>query len=432
MLYRDELGSKEFIQELRLLKNGFHHVLREEPRKLEFDRSVYPRIINVYLSHGCNLACRYCTNQQGSFGGPVSFMSVETAQCVVNFISRIVLSEQHDFISVNLFGGEPLLNPEATLTIASGLQNLNHIKLKTKVHLILSTNGTIYNKKIFDIFAEYPQFSSVLISLDGSKTVHDLNRPFPDGTTGSYDTVVENLKEIIRTAVPYSVTCVVSSPHDYISAAEELHKIGLKRVEIKPRLDHVHGAGALPDAVDSEFELWRRNYLAYTEYYLNHLDTPSPVMHVDRYSLMGEYINLIGTSNDPPTTLACGVVAVKIGITADGTIVPCEFLQGDEKFKLGDVGRGFDDKKFYEFEQWIFKKGQHRTDVEKCRNCFAKRVCACGCYAVSFDKSGQLVPCEDSMCRVIKERTKIDLYFISELKKRHPKFFARFTGTPVT
>jgi uncharacterized protein len=422
---------KKFIEELKLFKNGSHPELREEPRNTRFQLNKPPHVFTVYLSHGCNLACSYCINRQGTFGGNKSFMSVDTARNVVTFITQIAKSELHDDITVNLYGGEPLLAPEAAYIIARGLQDLNYRKLRTTVHLLLATNGTIYNKKIFDVFAEFPRTSTVMVSLDGSRVVHDTNRPFSQGDGSSYDSVIRTLREIIHNNIPYSITCVVPAPYNYISASEELHALGIRRLEIKQHIDHIYGSSRIPGAVKKDFEVWRHNYLAYTDYYLDYLDRYDPAIHSDKSSaLFNALASIIGTQADQYTPLACGIAETKISIATDGVIIPCELFLDKNKFALGNVEAGFNNDNYQQFERWLFAEGQHRTDVTKCRNCCAKRICGGGCYAESFDTSGRLQPYEDSVCRMVREKMKIDLYYISELKKRYPGTFARFAGAP--
>jgi uncharacterized protein len=432
-LYRGSSGydCKKFVEEMKLFKNGSHPELREEPRNTRFQLNKPPRVFTVYISHGCNLACNYCINRQGTFGGNTSYMTVDTARNVVNFITQIAESEQHEDITVNLYGGEPLLAPEAAYIIARSLQDLNYRKLRTTVHLLLATNGTIYNKKIFDVFAEFPRTSTVMVSLDGSRLIHDTNRPFSQGDESSYDSVIRTLGKMIRNTIPYSITCVVPAPYNYIAASEELHALGIRRLDIKQHIDHIYGSSPIQGAVRQDFEVWRQNYLAYTDYYLDYLGRADPVIHSDKSSaLLNGLASIIGTQTDQYTPLACGIAETKIAIAADGVIVPCELFLDKKKFALGSVQAGFNNDNYHKFERWLFAGGQHRTDVTKCRNCCAKRICGGGCYAESFDTSGRLLPYEDSVCRMVKEKLMIDLYYISELKKRHPGIFSRFAGAP--
>ncbi len=422
-------ACENLLQEIQRFQDGTHPDLTAESRQDSFLQSMRPHTFNVYLSQSCNMSCRYCFNQGGTFGNNPSLMSVQTAEETLAFFTNIVRSGEHEKISVNLFGGEPLLAPKAVYTLARGLQDLNHQQNDTKINLILSTNGTIYNKKIFDIFAERPDRCTVVCSLDAFREVHDRNRPFKNTKKGSsYDAVLKNLKRMMREKIPYSVTCIVPYPYDFIPAAERLHSLGLEWVEIKQLNHHIYGRGELPEVFDREFDLWRDRYIAYSDYYIEYLGKENPVKHVDRYVIFREYANKLGGRSQLKSTLGCGVGDTKTGISSQGKIFPCEAFLGQESFELGSVKDGFDRDACAGFEEWLLSNGQYRIDHKRCRNCFAKLVCGGGCYAESLDKSGKLEPGDEPFCRYARETVKINLYYISQMKKRRPEIFSKITG----
>lgn len=425
---RKKFGSpaNALIKDINLFQRGTHPDLRSESPQSSFFQRKSPHAFNVFISRACNMACCYCVNQGGTFGGKRSLMSINTAKNCLTFITKIVQSEIHDFVSVNLFGGEPLLNPEAAYILARGLQDLNHSDIKTKIHLILSTNGTIYNKKLFDVFAERPDLSTVVVSLDAYRDVHDSNRPFANKKKGSsYDFVAKNLTKMIDQHIPHSATCVVAYPYNYIGAAEELHKIGVECLEIKPILPYIFGKTNLPEAFRSEFNSWRKSYIDYADYYLDYLNKKNPIKHVDRYNMLHEYARKL---NNKDRLLACGVADIKIAVDSDGTLAPCEGFISPQTFRIGDVYKGFNRQRYEDFEQWILKKGQHRVYDEQCRFCFAKLLCGGGCYARQYDVSKDINPLYEPPCSFVRETVKIDLYYISEMKFRQPKIFSRLTG----
>jgi uncharacterized protein len=420
----------EFLQEIWHFQNGTHPGLKTEPRMSAFTQKMNPHIFNVYLSQSCNMACRYCFNQGGTFGATSSIMSIETAEDTLAFLTEIVRSGGHEKISVNLFGGEPLLAPKAAYVLARGLQDLNNQDLKTKIHLLLSTNGTIYNREIFDVFAEQPGISTVVISLDAFKEIHDRNRLFANpGQGSSYDVVHANLKRMMRERIPYSATCIVPHPYDFVSASQKLHELGVGCTEVKELNHHIYGHKALPDVFNRDFQRWRENYIAYCDYYLTYLQTRDPIEHVDRQAIIRDYAHKLGPNGQGRSNLACGAADIKIGISAQGTLFPCEAFIEHEQFTLGDVRRGFDEEKFNRIETMLLQDGQHRLDDDSCKECFAKLICGGGCYAENFDRYGDFRPSRGAFCEFTRETVKINLYYISEMKKRNPENFSKLTGT---
>jgi len=399
-------------------------------RQLTFFQRMSPNIFNVYVSQKCNLSCTYCYNQGGTFGKIPSSMSKETASDVLSFISTIVQSEKYPTVSVNLYGGEPLMAAETTFILSRGLQNLNNLKLKTQVRLNLSTNGTIYNRKVFDIFSEYSTTSHVIISLDAFKDIHDKNRPFTNrNQKSSFQTVLGNIEKIKKAHIPLTVTCVVPYPFDFVGAAKNLHRLGIRRLKLKPLIHHIYGRSSLPDVFENDFQIWKRNYMAYSDYHIEHLKNPDPAEHTTRLSLINKYATGFFNNGKVQRALACGTGDFVAAISSDGKILPCEGFLGHHQFELGDARSGFNEEKYAEFESWMLREGQHRIDNVRCCNCYAKLICGGGCYAVSFDKAGKLNPLDESACRIVKEIIKIDLYYLSQLKDSHPKTYFRIAGT---
>jgi len=419
------------LEEIRQYRYGTHPGLTPEKRRDQFPEEPMPSAFNVYMAQACNLRCRYCFNQQGTFGQTPLFMSEQTARSLLALITRSVRSGRHRVIGVNLFGGEPLLAPRAVYVLARGLQDLNHQDLPARVHLMLSTNGTIYSKEIFDIIAERPDLSAVIVSLDGFKNTHDRNRPFANPRLGSgYDAVLHNLRRMMREKIPYSVTCVVPYPHDYIGAAEALHRLGVRRLEIKELIRHVYGRTSLAGLFRRDFPLWKKRYLAYTDYYIDYLPSRNPVPHSNRFNMIGDYARALGKPAADRRTLACGLASEKVGVTSDGRLIPCESFLGHDAFEIGNVERGLDSSKFERFEEWIFSRGQHRIEHKRCRTCYTKLICGGGCYALSYDRTRRLHPLPEASCKYVRETTKIDLYYISRMRKEHPGIYAKITGAP--
>lgn len=444
---------ESLIKEIRLFQEGTHLHLRTEPRQQGFLKRRNPQTITVYLSQGCNLACRYCFNQGGSPGEKPSFMSMQTAGHTLDFIADIVKTGGHEAVTVFLFGGEPLLNPEATFFLARGLHDLNQDRNGTRVRLILSTNGTIYHRDIFHVIREYPDLSRVAVSLDGNRETQDKNRPFAGSDKGSYDSVIHTLKRIIAEKVPHSVSCMVPYPFDFVQASKNLHNLPIDRLEIK-QLNHLTlGKPDLPRVFKRDFEIWRKNYIVYSDYCVDYLGSSDPVKHLDRWSIPSSYAARLAQPEGSYTSLACQMGDAVLAIDTMGRLLPCDIFLNYPPFYLGGVKTGFDRSKYAHFEEWLLAKGQYRIDNPRCKTCFAKRLCGGGCYAENLHRSGyislktvspdagaaqepialpikeeNLPELDEISCAYMKETVKINLYFISQVRKLQPEAFALMAG----
>lgn len=432
LITRHGSPCQALVDEIESIKDGSHPDLEPETSQGSFFQPGFPQDIDVFLSETCNMACRYCFNERGSAGGHKSLMSVKTAQNTLKFIANLVKSGKGDFWSVNLIGGEPLLNPKAVYILARGLQDLNHARKGSPVRLFLATNGTIYNKRIFNIFAECPDVSRVVVSLDGLKDVQDLNRPFSDKRKGaSYDCVVRNLKRIIHEGIPHRVTCVVACPYNFIGASDELHNLGVESLEIKQVITYILGKHPFPEDLQGDFKAWRENYLNYLDYCLEYLYEAKPVRHLDRISVFNKYASCLKKGVDFVNTISCGVGDATIAIDCNGAILPCMSFIGHKRFSLGNVSEGFDTEALNKFQKWLIEHGQHRINDRECKYCFAKRICGGGCYALSYDRFGTLGPYLDQ-CTYAKEMVKLNLYYISGMKRLHPDKFVELTGAKLS
>jgi len=233
---------------------------------------------------------------------------------------------------------------------------------------------------------------------------------------------------MIREGIPYCVSCVVTDPLDYVTAAKELHRLGVRCLEMRQLSHHIFGTSRFPTVFKGEFEDWKRKYMEYSDFHLDYLAGPNIVENVDRSLLVEGYARNLAGSGEVPYRLACGAGDTVIAIDYEGTIFPCTGFLGREHLSLGDVRNGFDKWKYSEFENWLLSDGQHLIDNERCSNCFAKMFCGGGCYARSFDVSGNLQPLKGGQCRYVRERLKIDLYYLSQMRKRGLRIQARLTG----
>ncbi len=92
---------------------------------------------SVVLNLDCNLACAYCF-EEGVRGR--HYMSVETAECLVEMIERDHLAQGRE-VSLDFYGGEPLLSRDLIRSISTRLQKSSSEKGRP-YSFSLVTNGT--------------------------------------------------------------------------------------------------------------------------------------------------------------------------------------------------------------------------------------------------------------------------------------------------
>ena len=138
---------------------------------------------DILFTEQCNLRCTYCFESKTK-------MRMDKDKLIS------YLNERTN-VSYFPFGGEPMLEFDTLKASIVAVQNMNipdrrKNKLYNSMQKII-TNGTLIEQHL----EESSKYGlSFQISMDGPKHIHDRNRVFADGKTGSYDIVLRNIDAI--------------------------------------------------------------------------------------------------------------------------------------------------------------------------------------------------------------------------------------------
>ncbi|RQW78516.1 MAG: 4Fe-4S cluster-binding domain-containing protein, partial [Methanothrix sp.] len=170
----------EAVQDLQ--KKGLLHLNRQEfiPKFTGTNLEIGNLMLN--LSNDCNLSCKYCLAQCGSYGKSGGKMSEKVARDSIDFLVRESLGEH---LIISFFGGEPLLNFEIIKAIIEYSKDKEKSHGKKICHH-LTTNGTLFNEEIISFLKN--NRCRVTVSIDGDRENHDKMRIFSDGR-GSFDRI---------------------------------------------------------------------------------------------------------------------------------------------------------------------------------------------------------------------------------------------------
>ncbi|NHJ48327.1 MAG: TIGR04084 family radical SAM/SPASM domain-containing protein [Asgard group archaeon] len=123
----------------------------------------------MILTRACNLKCRYCGEDPLFEQPPIDIVySIETLQ---NFLSK----DKSD-ITIQFYGGEPLIRIPKMEQIMDAIPNVKHWSIQTN-GIALDKITSTYLKKT----------STILVSLDGRESVTDVNRG-----EGVYKKIIDN------------------------------------------------------------------------------------------------------------------------------------------------------------------------------------------------------------------------------------------------
>lgn len=159
-------------------------VLREAYQQARKTRHLY---FTVGMTMACNFACPYCFEEHRP-----EHMSAETAAATREFILGQVREASGQSVSINWFGGEPLLNADV-LTELSRQLAADGERLGFRYLSSVITNGALLTRDMATRLVA-AGVSMAQVSIDGPRDVHDQRRPFKGGQR-SYDRIVANLRE---------------------------------------------------------------------------------------------------------------------------------------------------------------------------------------------------------------------------------------------
>ena len=339
----------------------------------------------LHIAHDCNLRCGYCFAGTGDFGGKRALMSRETAEKAIEF--AIAGSQKRHNLEIDLFGGEPLINPEVVRHVVSYARK-REAETGKNIKLTLTTNGTLLNDEIVAFLNENRVM--LVLSLDGKKETHDAMRPFPN-ESGSYDAAVAGFKKVIasRGGKNYYLRGTYTRYDlNFAEAVLDMAEIGTE-ISVEPVVGtdepYVLKEEDLP-RIYEEYEKLARSYLQ-----RRHDGKPFDFFHFN-----------VALDNGPCVAKrlsGCGAGHEYYAITPEGDIYPCHQFVGREEYKMGTLAAGVERKD-------LVQKFRHTHVMTKeaCRQCWARFFCSGGCHANADLLNGDITQPYEFGCKLQKKR----------------------------
>jgi len=163
--------------------------------------------VTVVVTEECNFACPYCYQTSTQKQGVIDPHAIEgyfeyVEAAASNGIRRLMLT---------LYGGEPLIYPD-TCHLLAGETKMIAEKNDITLRNTMVTNGYLLDENIEWMLDS--EISSIQVTIDGPREIHNKRRPLRGGDKGTYDRIVENCREaaesglsiVIRVNVEENVT----------------------------------------------------------------------------------------------------------------------------------------------------------------------------------------------------------------------------------
>ena len=373
-------------------------------------------VLNV--TNQCNLSCTYCYEYgedkivQTENGRQPKWMSEDTARESVDFLLRESGTSAH----LTFFGGETLLNFKVLKT-AVAYAKAQASALDKEIDFSLTTNATLLTPEVIAFLAEH-RFG-VTISIDGPKDLQNKFRVFSNGS-GSYDLVAPKIKALIAAHRSRPIgarvtltrdTLDVRRIYDHLTNELGFHEVGFAPVTATPGRPHAFSEDGF-EHVLSQFRDLARDYR----------DAALAGRH-HGFSNVRETLAEIhkGASKAWP----CGAGFGLLGVSTGGDVALCHRFAGSDDHKLGTVRDGVDRE-----AQRAFLDDHHIDRKTDCRTCWARPLCAGGCYHEAHTRHGDTVRPNLHYCEWIRGWTHTCLEIYGEIAQANPAFFQQFDGVP--
>lgn len=313
----------------------------------------------IEITNRCNLDCRDCYNSSGR-----NICTVEIdPDVLIKYIEDLIFI--YGAKEISFAGGEPLLHSQFDLI----LDRLTEISRRNPaVEFGFVTNGTLYNKKFYDLLENNKCFS-VQISLDGP----DEESCASMRGKGTFSKVIENVKTRKFINKPIYKMIINKTNASYVE--EYFHFV----------YDEMGGlpSYAFATLMGNAVSNWREMNLT-TEEKVKILK----IIH-KKYE-----DNNIKNIIIPMPTVSCDLINPDgnrdFCVKPDGSIQPCQNLY-DKRFCIGNI-YNIDWDSISANLKKITSYLAARLEIDYgCKKCFIDQMCGKGCPAFSFMRTSELL-----------------------------------------
>lgn len=324
-----------------------------------------PQAVTMLLTNDCNLACSYCFESNKGKDYMPKEMALDILKATYNVVDPMA-----GIFTLNMFGGEPLMNWETFKAVCDYVLENN-----LKIRITATTNLTLLTDEMIDYIDELS--IPILVSVDGIKEVHDKHR------CNSFDKVIENMKKLIDRDLGYLIEARMTVAPDtakyMYESVKMLVDLGINNIANVPASDLDWDTQSIQDYKD--------NYEKILDMYIDILNDETNKRNISLYKV-DQALNLALEPIKEDTSM-CNIGNPRwVIVDWKGDIWPCPDYPTTDNVdliagKIGNFYTGVDETK-------VDPKPMVATyELERCKGCEAISICKSGCPYENYTKNGK-------------------------------------------
>lgn len=373
-LYNDEVS--ELLNASLLIPDDFDENMYLADTRIEAMKKLNEKKATYYLitpTMNCNARCYYCFEK----GAHHENMTLETAKEIVNYI---IQHKPDETITIQWFGGEPLLSIEIISFVSEQLK-LNNIPFNSKI----TTNGYLLNKKTSYRAKNEWRTDVIQITIDDVGDKYNKIKNYKEPEVDPFSLVVKNIHHgaendiNIRLRVninPIEVDQAKRTISYLKNEFEKYKNVVVYFAPIDSSLDHI------PSIADSFEDMQEHPIITLLDFEENYSSLGfSPPTSI----LEDETVKIFTKNYLYPSPMSCGgVCSNSLTIDSLGDFYVCHRLLGQgTEYSCGNVRNGFVENKISDYYR------SSKLCYSECDTCNLLPVCQGGCKYKAWKFKGK-------------------------------------------
>lgn len=334
-----------------------------------------PNSVDIDITNTCNLKCKYC-----------SFFSsagdVETELDTQEWLTFFTELKRLAVLSVTLEGGEPFLRQDFQ-EILSGI-------VKNNMRFSILSNGTLITPEMAQFIAATKRCGGVQVSIDGAEAdIHDAARG-----KGNFNKAVNGIRALLAAGVQVQIRVTINRYN--VHHLEETARFLLEELHLPAFSTNSASHMGLCRKNSDEIQLTveERSYAMKTllqllkEYPGRISAAAGPLAEARMWSKMLQAYEQKQPMSHRGFLTGCGGIFNKLGVRADGVVVPCLLLN---HMALGRVNQD-DFKEIFQSHPVLQKlRARYQMPIaqfEFCNACEYAPYCTGSCPGTSYNILG--------------------------------------------